>query len=519
MTYLITSDFVFNFQGWDFQSTIPVKWSEYRAAIPEYYNYDVSMRGYIALAVNEKDSNSKSITYTYKDRSGGLPARTGQHAEIEHLEYRENKYRWVAQDVPAFKIEPFLTTYRDYISRINFELEYTQFPNSPAKYYRGTWETLNEQLLASPMFGGMLTGSTFLDKSVEESTAGMSTTVDKLKAIYSFVKENVEWNEMDSKYAPDGFRKVIDSKKGSAGEINLLLVTMLLKAGLTADPVLISTRDNGFVREDSPMSSQFNYVIAAVRLADKIILLDATDRSLPMNILPERCLNVKGYAISEKNPGWVKLAPNFKSRTITNIDLALGVDGELNGKINFSREGYDAQEMRKKYFSKGEADYLKEIAESHAWELHKSEFENVKKISEPVKEMHELTISEHSQVSGGVIYLNPLLIHRMEENQFKAETREYPVDFGSPFEQLYMGKITIPNDLVVEELPKPKVIVLPENGGRYTYSLTQMGNTIMITSQFAINRSLFAQTEYAHLREFYNQVVAKQAEQIVLKKK
>jgi len=34
-----------------------------------------------------------------------------------------------------------------------------------------------------------------------------------------------------------------------------------------------------------------------------------------------------------------------------------------------------------------------------------------------------------------------------------------------------------------------------------------------------INKSLFIQDEYPHLREFYNRVVAKQAEQIVLKKK
>jgi hypothetical protein len=35
----------------------------------------------------------------------------------------------------------------------------------------------------------------------------------------------------------------------------------------------------------------------------------------------------------------------------------------------------------------------------------------------------------------------------------------------------------------------------------------------------AVGRSLFVQDEYVNLREFYNLVVAKQAEQIVLKKK
>jgi hypothetical protein len=42
---------------------------------------------------------------------------------------------------------------------------------------------------------------------------------------------------------------------------------------------------------------------------------------------------------------------------------------------------------------------------------------------------------------------------------------------------------------------------------------------INITSHLQINKSLFIQDEYPHLREFYTRVVAKQTEQIVLKKK
>lgn len=60
---------------------------------------------------------------------------------------------------------------------------------------------------------------------------------------------------------------------------------------------------------------------------------------------------------------------------------------------------------------------------------------------------------------------------------------------------------------------------MPENAARYTYSVAQNGNIISLTSMFHINKSLFTQLEYPYLREFYNQVVAKQAEQIVLKKK
>ncbi|MEY4930066.1 MAG: hypothetical protein RI909_790, partial [Bacteroidota bacterium] len=117
------------------------------------------------------------------------------------------------------------------------------------------------------------------------------------------------------------------------------------------------------------------------------------------------------------------------------------------------------------------------------------------------------------------LYFNPLLLHRIENNPFKLESREYPVDYSSPFERIYMSRISIPEGYVEEEIPQAKVIALPANAGRFTYSITQAGNLINIVNSFQINKSIFSQAEYPNLREFYNQVVAKQTEQIVLKKK
>jgi hypothetical protein len=71
----------------------------------------------------------------------------------------------------------------------------------------------------------------------------------------------------------------------------------------------------------------------------------------------------------------------------------------------------------------------------------------------------------------------------------------------------------------VDELPKPKLILMPGNSAKYSYNVTQMGNTLNVVSMLQINKSLFLQDEYPNLREFYNQIIAKQAEQIVLKKK
>lgn len=117
------------------------------------------------------------------------------------------------------------------------------------------------------------------------------------------------------------------------------------------------------------------------------------------------------------------------------------------------------------------------------------------------------------------MYINPIITGQLDENPFKTEKREYPVDFGNPQEKMYLCKIVIPDGYEIEELPKQKVIMLPGNAAKFAYSVTSTGNTINVMSSFQINKSLFLQTDYPNLREFYNQVVAKQTEQIVLKKK
>ncbi len=69
ITYRVTSDFLFNFQDWEFQETIPTRMSEYRARIPEYFNYEKYMQGYVPLAVNENETQQGSFTINSTERS------------------------------------------------------------------------------------------------------------------------------------------------------------------------------------------------------------------------------------------------------------------------------------------------------------------------------------------------------------------------------------------------------------------------------------------------------------------
>lgn len=515
VTYEIASDFIHYFRDWEFQSNVPVVWSEYRANIPEFFNYQQYMQGYIALAISENKINPKSLTLTSKERTSGRVTQTTYSSD--EVRFNEKAYRWVAQDVPGFVEEPYMTTASDYISKINFELASVKFPDSPLQPMMGTWEDLNKSFLESDYFGGAIKGSLFLKKLTEETIAGASTPQEKLIAVYSFVKSTIEWDGGYRKYLTSNFRKALDEKKGSSADINLLLVAMLQRAGFDANPVIISTRNHGFIRSEVALSSQFNYVICQTIIDGKTILLDATDRLLPINLLPERCLNGKGFIISQTSPGWVNLSAP-KSRIFANAELHISASGEITGKIDISHDGYDGYALRRAYFKKGEADYVKDFSNNHAWELKQSTFENLKSVSEAAKEKYVFANTETAG-DAGILYINPLIHLRIDENPFRLQDRVYPVDFGKSIERTYICKITIPETFAADELPKPKIVVLPNNGGKFTYNVQALGNTISITSIVAINQSLFTQVEYKGLRDFFDLIVSKHAEQIVLKKK
>jgi len=346
----------------------------------------------------------------------------------------------------------------------------------------------------------------------------MTDPLPKIVALSNYIKQNFEWDGTDD-YLADPLKKVFEKKKGTSGDLNILLGSMLNKAGFDVDMVLLSTRDHGFIRQSYPMERQFNYTVCVIKVGDKTLLLDATEKYLPYDVLPSKCLNGQGLRISKNNFGWIDLTSKVKDRRSTSGDFVLDNAGMLQGKITYTSEGYDALTVRSNYFSKGEENYAKDFLSNKQWKVTKSEFKDMKEIDKSAKASYDISIDEHATSTGNVLYINPFVASRIEENPFKSEKREYPIDYGTKTEYIYYCKINLPEGYLVDELPKSKLFAMPDNAAKYSYNISSMNNTIVITSNFQVNKTLFIQNEYPLLKEFYNQVVAKQAEQIVLRKK
>ena len=361
-------------------------------------------------------------------------------------------------------------------------------------------------------FPGLSTHAKFLRDKVNEVIAAANNDHEKAQSLYYFVRDSIE-NDDESKTT--SLREVFIKRKGNGFQINRLLAAMLHQADLNPEIVRLSTRSNGYLHPSFPIQSKFNYTLVSIKIDGEEILLDAR-KNLLFGMIPDYCLNGKGIVISEKNFRWVPLESTVKDQVYYSGNFQLE-DGYVAGKLNMTRGGYNAFEFREENKEDLE-DYIEDFQESHtSWMIDNHEIEGIDEVDKNIKHKIAIEIEDHVEEAGDLVLFKPLIYGQMEENPFETEKRVFPVNFGSPIQQTMNYRFMIPEGMVVEELPEPIAIGLPDNACTYIFKVQNAGQVLVISSILKINKVLFAAEDYPILREFYAQVVAKQNENVILK--
>lgn len=506
--YTVVSDFLFNIDDWYFQSTIPIVWSEYEITVPEYFYYNKTFRGY---------EFGDIIINTEKNVSDGIQIR----GSTQTIDYRSTVYHWASQHVPAFHLEPYSTTPKNYLGRVEFELSRYEIPGVVSKNYNTSWEDINDKLMFYDEFGGQLNKANLVATRVQAAVNEGDEPVQKIGKIFEYVKKNYQWDGNYRKFVTISLRHVQNKGGGSSADINFMFMAMLRAAGLQVDPILVSTRSNGFINPVHPSQSQFNHVIAGVHLGEDILLVDATHQLLPATLLPPNSINDRGRLISKKGSYWVNLNAKRPYKKVVQAKVGLGEAMTLEGSIKSALTDYAAYNFRVACSKKdSETDYLKGLEEAHeGLEILEHSFENLSNVYERVKCDYEVKITDQLVDGGDMMYFSPMLYYGIDENPFKLEQRNYPVDYAYPINETYVLQFDIPEGYEIEELPESTRLALPDKTGFFSYSANAVANQVQIRSIFKINKSIFIPDEYLALKEFYNLIVEKHGEQIVLRKK
>ena len=462
------------FPTWQFQNTIPVLWSQY------------TLNAHIKDHVSHLRGQLKPTKYEEK--------------------YESKRRSWTMINVPAFKSEPLMPDKEVYLSSVEFGLR------------TKTWEEVRNSLLKNERFAGIVFKHNFIKKKVNELINGVSDSLEMVKIISNHIKKEITFNGYDD-FLSDDPSEVINRKSGSVGDNNLLLASMLNKAGFKVSLILLSTTENGFVLDSFPSSTQFNYVVCYIKLDNKEYFLDATEKLLPFNVLPERCFNHKGFLISTKEYGWIPMEPIQKDKVYIEANLALNGVGNLSGTVTISRYDYAAFRARKENTEAKQSEFKKELIGSAHATLTKSETLNLDEIDKPLIESYKILVEQYADVSPDLMYIKPHLFFHSEYNPFTADNREYPIDFPDLKDTYITINLAIPEGYQIDELPQSKVLTLPENAAKYSTGIKTNENRIIITSRTQINQKLFQPHDYLNLKEFYTRMIAKKSELITLKRK
>lgn len=518
ISYSILSDFIFNLQNWRMQFEISVMYSEYNALIPEFFKYNIHFKGFDNVPIQtSKNFLEENFTVEYKSTP-----QVGGHVETGsyNLPSHSSNTTWTARNIPAFVEEPYLTSASDYLTGIYFELSSVQMPRSEIVNYSQSWQAVDALLMKDENFGNLLKSTDFFEEKTKEICRLAKTDKEKAVKIYEYVSKYIIWDKSNSLLSSaTNLKRIYEKEEGNSADINLMLISMLKSAGINASPLILSTRKNGKLRPEHATISQFNYVVAAVKIDEKMYLLDATE-NYPFGILPVRCLNGKARIYNIANLGQdIDLEPAVNYETTSIYSLKINLDNTIDGTVNTVYKNYAAIDFRSKIGENGDVNdfFIEKNKKSVQTQYLNPEAENLKDIYENLVLKTEIKITDPLTQAGDIIYFTPLLNQKIE-NPFKLTERKYPVDFGFPMSETLIFYYQIPEGYSAIEVPQNVSWNLPEKAGAYKFMIAVSGNNIQIMSKFEINETVLFGEKYAILKNFYDMIVTKQAEKIVLKK-
>ena len=494
LRYSTTSPFLYNLESWQFQSFIPKIHSEFISEIPEICDYNVNMKGYVKL-----------------DKRTQLPYDT--KIETSTGEVRGIQTTYIAKDIPAFVREEYMTSAKNFMGKLTFELASFSIPFGPSHNFSRNWKDVQKQLFDDADFGKELNRGSLFKSILPTFIKDDMTATDKANAIYNYIKSQIRWNKTYGLYSENGVKKALEQRVGNTADINFALISALRAANLEANPVILSTRDNGIPSLFQPTVSDYNYVIAHLQIDSQAYLLDASDYHTPFGEIPLRCVNYQGKLFKGNDLSWVPLKSNIISKVSYDFTGELDENGNLKGQLTILRNGYAATNKKEEIKSFNSLEEYKESIEETTsnYQIASYDIHHLDNNSQLLTEIQTIDYKNFASKSGQEMKIIPFITGRTTKNPFNLDERTYPVDLGSAIEESFLVNIKLPDSYKIKNKPKNMSIALPNRDARYLYIIKE--NEGVITFQIAswLNKPLFMPEEYLDLKEFFSQIIQSQS--------
>lgn len=493
LQYVVRTPYFFNMREWMFQKKIPVVRSQLTLRVIPYYEYT-----YILKGTDKFDGFSSEIL--------------SNDLQFGNLRYKEVQYNFEMSDLPAFRDEEYISSEKDYMIGMNFQMTKMNYPQGGSKNIMTTWPEISDDFLKNDHFGKYIKSA---EKEAKKILPGLElsdkTPKEQLKLITEYVKSNYNWDGKERKYSEQKLSDFLNRKTGSSAEINLFLIGLLKAAGIEVCPLLLSTRSNGSISVKHPFSSFFNYVIAGVEMDGEMIFIDGTESMLKYGELPERCVNVHALIVKPKSNEWIDLMQQDYAST----DYALNIDpnpDEYTASVQISASGYDAYRFRRLYYGKEEN--LTDPLVKDGIEPMNMKVLNYVETDEPF--IFSFDMKKQSDGDARKLFLAPFLNMPPSENRFKQSSRTLPVDLTFMKKAAFKSTVHIPKGYKIDHVPETYT-----HDGYFlliNYIVTLSDDKIEIAADYAFKKNIYEAKNYPALKGSFEKVVSLFNEPIVFVK-
>ena len=485
--------FMKNYNGlddWDFQDELPVVKSKYTLTVLPTAEF--------AYRVNKREDMPATVRM---DKDNG-------------------KVYFEMNNIPGLTDEPYMDAREDYVQKVIFQLSGYNNNGMGKTNYMTSWDEVIREFMTTKEFGTQLWKNIPGTGAFIDAVKKMPAEEDKMKAVYNYVRSNMEWNDVYSKYAADGVKGPWEKKKGTSGEINLILINLLKDADLEVYPTLVSERFHGKVNTDFPFVDQFNSVFACVVIKGKKYFLDATDTNTPAHITPNGILNTTALIVNRKNGGLVNITnDSLQFKDFISIQAQLDDNGIFSGEVYVQSSDYSRIRKVSEYKTEGKEKYIASYFQKNGITVKDFEFLNENNDSLAAEQKFKFSTSFAG--SGDYLYVPLNIFTGFEKNPFINDSRFSNVNFGYKRIVTSYSLITLPKNYQVDALPKSVKMTTPDKDIVFSRSVTydKDSNSLVCMFTFDFRKSLYTVDEYPILKEVYKKMFDYLKEPVVLKKK
>ncbi len=334
---------------------------------------------------------------------------------------------------------------------------------------------------------------------------------EKLAKTYDFVRDNFETTGRGLPVADRSLSDVLRYRKGSEIEKNLVLISLLRSAGMTAEPVLINTGMPAATTQLSDHITQFNFIIARVQLAGQSYFIDTNDHSLPWFMLSEDKWSSQGLVVNKDNAELITMKQP-EELNVTHSATVMEVDssGQILAKSRLDFGGYPALRWQKRLA--GLDDFLRERRIAAWIQTNLEEWDcritDLQSNQSSLETLHFSTLyqaTNYADHHGDTLALDLPLPSFFDENPFAASSRHMPIEFPFPKVNSQVVDVLIPAGYQLTELPENQI--RRHAGFEFSLSVVRIAGGVRLTRSYRLKEPHFERSSFRRMRQIIEAVM------------